>query len=226
MNNDSKPAVGLSRAQRELIAAGVSAVAGLDLGDKHSFLCLLDLDSEVLERKKISTSPRAFERYFSAFPKLRVVFEAGPHANWVHRLLERLQQAPLTVDTRELALITQSLSKDDRTDAAKLAALGLEAPGLLPAVQPRSLETQAGRALLKAREALVTSRTKLINSVRGTVKSFGAAAGGDRRARREDPRLRPRDPAAAPREVSALGAPALAARGGADDGLGLPAQLG
>ncbi len=35
-------------------------VAGLDLGDKRSFVCLIDLDRKIVERKKLRTSPPAF----------------------------------------------------------------------------------------------------------------------------------------------------------------------
>ena len=97
----------------------------------------------------------------------------GGHANWVYRLLKQLEHQPLMADTHRLALITQSLSKDDRNDAERLAELGLRMPVMLNAVEPRSPAVQYDRAVLKAREALVETRTKLINSVRGTVKSFG-----------------------------------------------------
>ncbi len=123
---------------------------------------------------------------------MRVVFEAGTHANWVYRLLGRLEHEPLMADTHRLALITQSLSKDDRTDAERLAELGLRLPEMLNPVQPASLETQADRTVLKAREALVETRTKLINSVRGTLKSFGVrlgASSGHAFATKAGPRL-------------------------------------
>ncbi len=42
-------------------------MAGLDLGDKHSFVCLIDLDGKIVERKKLRTSPTAFERYFGGW---------------------------------------------------------------------------------------------------------------------------------------------------------------
>ena len=80
---------------------------------------------------------------------------------------------PMPFDTHRLALITQSLSKDDRIDAQRLAELGLRMPEMLNAVQPCSLGIQCDRAVLKARETLVETRTKLINTARGTVKSFG-----------------------------------------------------
>ena len=122
MKNDSRRIESLS--QKQLIEQGMNVVAGLDLGDKHSFVCLIDLDGNVaVERKKLRTSLAAFERYFSGWVGMRVVFEAGTHANWVYRLLGRLQHEPLMADTHRLALITQSLSKDDRTDAERLAEL-------------------------------------------------------------------------------------------------------
>ena len=97
----------------------MNVVAGLDLGDKHSFVCLIDLDGKVVERKKLRTSPAAFERYFGGWVGMRVVLEAGTHANWVYRLLERLKHEPLMADTHRLALIRPSLSKDDRSDAER-----------------------------------------------------------------------------------------------------------
>ena len=190
MKNHSKPIESVSKQQ--LIEQGMNVVAGLDLGDKHSFVCLIDLDGNVVERKKLRTSLAAFERYFGEWAGMRVVWEAGCHSNWVYRLLQRLEHEPLMADTHRLALITQSLSKDDRTDAERLAELGLRIPEMLNPVQPASLETQADRAVLKAREALVEVRTKLINSVRGTRKSFGVrlpASSGAAFAGQAGPRL-------------------------------------
>lgn len=161
------------QAKQEMIDGGMNAVAGLDLGDKHSVVTVMNLDGEIVERKKIATSVAAFERYFQAWARMRVVFEAGSHANWTYRLLERMEHEPLMADTHRLALITQSLSKDDRNDSERLAELGLRMPEMLNPVEPCSLETQRDRTVLRAREAMVDARTKLINVVRGTVKSFG-----------------------------------------------------
>ncbi len=111
MKNHSKTFTQVSK--RKMIGQGLNVVAGVDVGDKHSQLCLIDLDGNIVERKKLRSSPAAFDRYFSGWTRLRVVLEAGTHANWVYRLLERLVLEPLMGDTQRLALITQSLSKDD-----------------------------------------------------------------------------------------------------------------
>ncbi len=171
MKNNSKTFREVSK--QKMIEQGLNVVAGVDLGDKHSHVCLIDLDGKIVERTKLRTSPAALESYFGGWAAMRVVLEAGCHANWIYRLLERLGHEPLMADTHRLALITQSLSKDDRSDAERLAELGLRMPEMLNAVQPRSLAIQRDRAVLKARETLVETRTKLINSLRGTVKSFG-----------------------------------------------------
>ena len=43
------------------------ATAGLDLGDKYSYLCLIDSQSgEVMEEDRLRTSPEAFRRRFQA----------------------------------------------------------------------------------------------------------------------------------------------------------------
>ena len=83
MKNDSKRIESLSKQQ--MIEQGMNVVAGLDLGDKHSFVCLIDLDGNVVERKKLRTSLAAFERYVGEWAGMRVVCEAGTHAHWVYR---------------------------------------------------------------------------------------------------------------------------------------------
>ena len=93
----------------------------------------------------------------------------------MYRLLERLEHEPLMADTHCLALITQSLSKDDRNDAERLAELGLRMPEMLNAVQPRSLAVQRDRVdrAESARSSRRDAHETNFNSVRGTVKSFG-----------------------------------------------------
>ena len=43
-----------------------AAIAGIDLGDRYSHLCLLDTENGgVLEESRIPTTPVAFQRRFS-----------------------------------------------------------------------------------------------------------------------------------------------------------------
>ncbi len=63
--------------------------AGLDLGDKYSYLCLLDTDSgEVIEEGRVRTTPEALRRRFCSERPLRIAIEAGTHSPWASRVLE------------------------------------------------------------------------------------------------------------------------------------------
>ena len=57
--------------KRRLIEQGMNMVAGLDLGDKHSHVCLIDVEGPVVESKKIRTTAPALEKYFSAWAATR-----------------------------------------------------------------------------------------------------------------------------------------------------------
>jgi transposase len=55
--------------------------AGLDIGDKYSYLCLIDTQSgEVMEEGRLSTNPEAFKRRFVSEQPMRIAMEAGTHS--------------------------------------------------------------------------------------------------------------------------------------------------
>jgi hypothetical protein len=55
--------------------------AGLDLGDKYSYLCLIDtVSGEVMEEVRLRTTPEALRRRFVSEASLRVAIEAGTHS--------------------------------------------------------------------------------------------------------------------------------------------------
>jgi transposase len=63
--------------------------AGLDLGDRYSYLCLIDQPSgEVLEEGRLRTSPEAFLRRFASERPMRIAIEAGTHSPWASSVLE------------------------------------------------------------------------------------------------------------------------------------------
>jgi transposase len=64
--------------------------AGLDLGDKYSYLCLIDTESgEIIEEGRLRTTPEALKRRFSSeHQPLRIAIEAGTHSPWASRVLE------------------------------------------------------------------------------------------------------------------------------------------
>jgi transposase len=149
--------------------------AGLDLGDKYSYLCLIDQEGgEVIEEGRLRTSPKAFRRRFASERPLRIAIEAGTHSPWASRVLEECGHEVLVANARKLRLIYANKRKTDEIDAENLARLARLDPKLLYPLKHRGEDSQAHMALIRSREALVSTRTQLVNHVRGAVKSFGA----------------------------------------------------
>ena len=149
--------------------------AGLDLGDKYSYLCLIDQHSgEVIEEGRLRTTPEAFRRRFASEEPLRIAIEAGTHSPWASRVLEECGHEVLVANARKLRLIYANKRKTDEIDAENLARLARLDPKLLYPLKHRGEGSQAHMALIRSREALVGTRTQLVNHVRGAVKSFGA----------------------------------------------------
>ena len=149
--------------------------AGLDLGDKYSYLCLIDPESgEIIEEGRLRTSPEAFRRRFaSEQPPMRIAIEAGTHSPWVSRVLEECGHEVLVANARKLRLIYSNKRKTDEIDAENLARLARLDPKLLYPLKHRGEDSQAHLAIIRSRQALVGCRTQLVNHVRGAVKSFG-----------------------------------------------------
>jgi transposase len=150
--------------------------AGLDLGDKHSYLCLIDQESgEIVEEGRLRTAPEALRRRFaSEQPPMRIAIEAGTHSPWASRVLEECGHEVLVANARKLRLIYANKRKTDEVDAENLARLARLDPKLLYPLKHRDEDSQAHLAIIRSRAALVGTRTQLVNHVRGTVKSFGA----------------------------------------------------
>jgi transposase len=148
--------------------------AGLDLGDKYSYLCLLDTESgEVVEEGRLRTTPEDFRRRFCSEQPLRIAIEAGTHSPWASRVLKECGHEVLVANPRKVQLIYTNKRKTDEIDAENLARLARLDPKLLYPLKHRGEESQAHLAIIRSREALVGTRTQLVNHVRGAVKSFG-----------------------------------------------------
>src|SRR5829696_3555754 len=148
--------------------------AGLDLGDKYSYLCLIDQHSgEVIEEGRLRTTPEAFKRRFASEQPMRIAIEAGTHSPWASRVLEECGHEVLVANPRKTRLIYSNKRKTDEIDAENLARLARLDPKLLYPLEHRGVNSQAHLAIIRSRQALVGCRTQLVNHVRGAVKSFG-----------------------------------------------------
>src|SRR5215213_5336763 len=140
--------------------------AGLDLGDKYSYLCLIDTDSgEAIEEGRLRTTPEALKRRFASEQPLRIAIEAGTHSPWVSRLLEECGHEVLVANPRKLRLIYANKRKTDEVDAENLARLARLDPKLLYPLNHRGEDSQAHMAIIRSRQALVGCRTQLVNHV-------------------------------------------------------------
>ena len=150
--------------------------AGLDIGDKYSYLCLIDQQSgEVIEEGRLRTSPEAFKRRFaSERPPMRIAIEAGTHSPWASRMLEECGHEVLVANARKTRLIYANKRKTDEVDAENLARLARLDPKLLYPLKHRGEDSQAHMAIVRSRQVMIGCRTQLVNHVRGAVKSFGA----------------------------------------------------
>jgi transposase len=80
--------------------------AGLDIGDKYSYLCLIDtVSGEVMEEGRLRTTPEAFRRRFASERPLRIAIEAGTHSPWASRVLEECGHEVLVANARKIRLI-------------------------------------------------------------------------------------------------------------------------
>src|ERR687884_849409 len=92
--------------------------AGLDLGDKYSYLCLIDTENgEVMEEGRLRTTPEAFRRRFASERPLRIAIEAGTHSPWASRVLEECGHVVLVANARKTRLIYANKRKTDEIDA-------------------------------------------------------------------------------------------------------------
>ena len=138
--------------------------AGLDLGDRYSYLCLIDTQNgEVVEEGRLRTTPEALRRRFVSEPSLRIAMETGTHSPWVSRLLEECGHEVLVANARKLRLIYANKRKTDEIDAQNLARLARLDPKLLYPVRHRGEDSQAHMAIIRSRQALVDCRTQLVN---------------------------------------------------------------
>jgi len=145
----------------------------MDLGDKKHQIHILDSEGKTIKVCSISNTAEAIEVFFNQYPKSLVAIEASTHSPWISRLLAKIVAKVLIGNPRKLRFIWDSDQKDDMRDAEMLARIARFDPKLLHPIKHRNEQSQADRALLKARDILVKTRTSLILHVRGSVKSMG-----------------------------------------------------
>lgn len=163
-----------TRPRPEVKQNGGMPIIGVDLGDTHSHVCILDpVSGDVLKQTRLRTRLEDVERYFARQQAMRIALEVGTHSTWFSRTLEDLGHDVTVAHTARVRLIHGGRRKNDQLDAEKLARLLRYDRRLLAPIKHRTQEAQRDLAVLRSRRALVRSRTLLVNHTRGVAKSFG-----------------------------------------------------
>ena len=90
--------------------------AGLDLGDKYSYLCLIDTQNgEVVEEGRLRTTPEDPRRRFASEPSLCIAIETGSHSPWVSRVLEECSHEFGGQCQEGVRLITRTSARQTRS---------------------------------------------------------------------------------------------------------------
>jgi transposase len=147
---------------------------GVDLGDRWSNYCILDLEGDTLAEGKLQTTQEDFAQLFRGLNASRVVIEVGTHSAWIWEVIRGCGHEVLVANPRLMEGSKRRKRKSDRIDANKLARLGRVDPQSLHPLEHRSTAVRQDLVLLRARDALVSTRTELINTARGLVKSMGS----------------------------------------------------
>jgi transposase len=146
---------------------------GLDLGDRHSELCVLDAGGTVQQRATIRTTADGLTRGMASYAGARVVLEVGTHSPWVSRHLAQHGHDVVVANPGHVRRIGGVVQKSDGIDAELLARLGRADPALLRPIVHRGVAVQRDRALLRVRDHVVRMRTGLILQARGLAKALG-----------------------------------------------------
>ena len=151
--------------------------AGLDIGDRHTKVCVVDREGEsvvVVEEARIQTRQAHIRRYFESRSPMVVAMEVGTHSPWMSRLIKECGHEVIVANARKLRFVYENERKSDDADAEAIARVARMDRTLLHPLEHRPEVDASAMALLRSRDALVRTRTALINHVRGTVKSNGA----------------------------------------------------
>lgn len=148
-----------------------ATIIGLDIAKSSFQVHALDAAGRVVERRKLARS--RVLAFFGGLPPAVVGIEAcGGAQHWARQLTALGHRVRLLPARAVKAYLPRQ--KNDAADAAAICeAAGREVVREVPV---KSVEAQAGLALLRTRELLVKQRTMLVNALRGHLAEFGVVA--------------------------------------------------
>src|SRR5215469_16372896 len=134
---------------------------GLDLGDRHSWYCVLDEAGQIRQEQRVRTNAKTLREVFGALPGSRIALETGTHSPWISRLLSGLGHEVIVANARKVRLIgesrlTQSGDTADRPSLYEILRIPASASAaeLRVAFKLRDLELKSAGASHSQRVAL------------------------------------------------------------------------
>jgi transposase len=152
--------------------------AGLDISDKSTQVCVVDVTGKEVWAGVCATDPDAIARTLKTrAPGLgRVILETGALSAFLyHGLIERGVPVVCVCARHAKGVLSARVNKSDPHDAEGLAQMART--GWFKAVRIKDEATHMDRARLKIREQLILSRQAMANQLRGLLKLFGLRLG-------------------------------------------------
>lgn len=172
MDVRNAPAATRPKSAPPLLVSAPAIVAGIDLGDRKSDVCVYS-QGKVLERFQFVMTKEGVRKAFEGKAYTRIALEAGAQSSWVTHALQDLGFDPVVANPRKVKAIFSNERKSDKNDALMLAKLCAADESLLHPIQHRSAVHAAALTVMKARDAAVVGRSRLIHTIRSLGKSMG-----------------------------------------------------
>lgn len=141
---------------------------GVDLHQDNFLVCTRTGDQQQFQRWKVEQVEEFADR-LRGNDELAV--EATGNSRWFCQAVGARVERVVVVNPHQFRVISQSVKKTDRRDAALLAQY-LE-KDLLPEVRQKTLQESEMAQLVSARDQLVKMRTMLKNQLHGLLRSYG-----------------------------------------------------
>jgi len=152
--------------------------AGLDVSDKQTHVCVVDVEGKVIRRDCVTSDPEVLAKWLNRHCAglTRVVLETGPLSTFLyHGMVERAVPVICICARHAKKALSARVNKSDVNDAESLAQLART--GWFKAVHMKAGATHIDRAALKIRAQLITARNAMANQLRGMLKLFGLRMG-------------------------------------------------
>jgi transposase len=148
---------------------------GIDVATKSSSICITDGRGVVVLEQAVTTDEVGLRGVLGGRRRMRCVLEAGPLAEWLADVIERLGHKAVVIDARKARGVIRTKKKTDRLDARNLAKMSRT--GWYTAVHRKSVEARAMRTVLQARQGLVKTALAQGSRIRGLLKAHGLKLG-------------------------------------------------